>query len=58
MKPTITKEKFEDYLHCQYLGTYNVFDYNSYYRDGLTNLTKDEWKEIIINYLQYKKKFS
>lgn len=58
MKPEITKEKFEDYLHCQQLGTYNVFDYASYYRDGLTSLTKDEWKEIIINYLRYKKKFA
>lgn len=58
MKPEITKEKFEDYLRCQQLGTYNVFDYNSYFGDGLTSLTKDEWKEIIVNYLQYKKKFA
>lgn len=58
MKPEITKEKFEDYLYCQEIGYWNMFDYNSYKDNDITSLTKEEWKEIIKNYSFYKKKFA
>lgn len=53
----ITKEKFEDYRNCQQLGIYNMLAYSQYVNNGLTNLTKDEWFEIIKNYKEYFNKF-
>lgn len=49
----ITKEQFADYRACQGLGAYNMLDYASYAVSGLTNLTEEQWFEIIKNYSKY-----
>lgn len=51
----ITKEQFEEYLRCQELGYYNMFDWTSWSR--ITTLTKEQWVDIMTNYTYYKKKF-
>lgn len=51
----ITKEQFEDYLSCQKSGRFNMLDYNSW--SPHTNLTKDEWFEIIRNYSELYDKY-
>ncbi|MCH5167550.1 MAG: hypothetical protein J1F35_06605 [Erysipelotrichales bacterium] len=45
---TISKSQFENFLSCQKSGRFNMLDYESW--SQYTNLTKDEWFEIIRNY--------
>lgn len=52
----ITKEKFQEYISLQNDGMFNMLDYNSY--KPYTNLSRQEWFEIISNYSKYKEQFS
>lgn len=53
----ITKEQWKEYLACQERGCYNMLDYNSWSRSGLTTLSLEVWLAIIRNYNELLKKY-
>lgn len=52
----ITKEKFDRYVKVQRQGDYNMLTQADLAR-GMANLTKEEYYDIINNYLKYQKQF-
>jgi len=53
-KMNITEEQFNEYLFVQDMGAYNMFDRRA---RELTELSRDEWVEIIKNYDELREKY-
>tara|TARA_R110000765_G_scaffold389803_1_gene482408 strand:- start:497 stop:679 length:183 start_codon:yes stop_codon:yes gene_type:complete len=50
----ITKDKWESFIWVQKSGMYNMFDPNA---RALTELTKNEWLNIMENYSELETKY-
>jgi hypothetical protein len=53
-KNKITKEKFQKYVNVQKSGKYNMYDPMA---QKMTGLNKEDYFEIIENYLTYQTKY-
>lgn len=54
-KLKLTEEQFKEFLRCQTLGLFNMFDFGNWKK--YTTLNVEQWREAMTNYTQYKEAY-